>query len=137
MLKNFLLLFSCLFIYLVSYCQKNDHKRLSSFLDQDLTQILLEKIGSLSKELDSTKRILKWTEREAERTIVNAQQSVGFISLLERLENKQQLTKEDSSFILYSINLFGYSPRYFIFFDTRRYLVESQHLCNPSAVSLP
>lgn len=76
---------------------------MSSFLDQDLTQILLEKIGSLSKELDSTRRILKWKEREAERTIVNAQQSIGFISLLERLENKQQLTREDSSFILYSM----------------------------------
>jgi hypothetical protein len=95
-MKKFILLTAAIIISILCYSQKASS--LSDFLNQDIKQIMQNRIDSLSYQLDDANYDLEAKKDEVDDLNRQVSQTIHFLLLLHKLENNLPLSKEDSTF---------------------------------------
>jgi hypothetical protein len=94
-MKKFILLTAAIISSILCYSQKAS---LSDFLNQDLKQIMQDRIDSLAYQLTDANLQLEAKIVELDGLDRHVSQITNFILLLHKLENNLPLSKEDSTF---------------------------------------
>ena len=95
-MKKFTLLTAGIVISILCYSQ--NPSSLSDFLNQDLKQIMQNRIDSLNDQLNNANEDLKAKSDQLYDLNRQVSQIINFLLLLHKLENNLPLSKEDSTF---------------------------------------